>query len=399
MFAPLKYFTLTIWLIVTATFAGRFVQFMIWPFLAILLYQQFGLNEFEVGLFLASATAIGIIFGFYVGYLSDNIGRRKVILAGIALSIIGMGILGFSSEIWHFYLGTLIQSLARPMVEGPGRALMTDTVADRKVKDMALHVRYFALNVGAATGPIIGATIGLAGRQSTFLLLATVYLIYLIAAGIVFRIERPPQSSSMGKAFRFITVLNVLHKDTGFLLFVLATLLCFTAYGQIEAGLVQYLRQEGIADLVTLYAILIGINATTIVVFQFPLLKITESLQPSRRAMIGVLLLSVGFTGFAIAPLDPAYPVYFAMFVLSVGEAILFPTTSIIVDRLAPPDLKGSYFGAESLTAFGFALAPLVGGALLHWLGGFTLWMAMAGLSVIVAYLYRLAARLSRVSV
>ncbi|UYQ72847.1 hypothetical protein OF122_03465 [Pelagibacterium flavum] len=71
MLAAIRQFNLTIWLVILSTFAGRFALFMIWPFLAILLYRKFGLNEFEVGLFLALATAAGVIFGFYVGYLSE----------------------------------------------------------------------------------------------------------------------------------------------------------------------------------------------------------------------------------------------------------------------------------------------------------------------------------------
>ena len=165
MLAAVRQFNLTVWLVILSTFAGRFVLFMIWPFLAILLYRKFGLNEFEVGLFLALATAAGVVFGFYVGYLSDKLGRRKIMLAGLVLSVIAMIILGTADSLVMLFAGTLLQSLARPMVEDPGRALMTDMLEDRDVKDMALHVRYFALNVGAALGPMLGAAAGLTGEQ------------------------------------------------------------------------------------------------------------------------------------------------------------------------------------------------------------------------------------------
>ncbi len=66
MFAAVRHFNKTIWLIIFATFASRFVLFMVWPFLAILLYQKFGLNEFQIGMFLAGSAAVGVFFGFYV---------------------------------------------------------------------------------------------------------------------------------------------------------------------------------------------------------------------------------------------------------------------------------------------------------------------------------------------
>jgi|TARA_A100001391_G_scaffold205431_1_gene206209 MFS family permease len=395
MLAAVRQFNLTVWLVILSTFAGRFVLFMIWPFLAILLYRKFGLNEFEVGLFLALATAAGVVFGFYVGYLSDKLGRRKIMLAGLVLSVIAMIILGTADSLVMLFAGTLLQSLARPMVEDPGRALMTDMLEDRDVKDMALHVRYFALNVGAALGPMLGAAAGLTGEQTTFLLLGAVYGLYLAAAAVVFNTERPLKGSAMAANFSVGDVLNVLRRDNAFLLFVFAGLLASIAYGQIDAGLVQYLQQQSVTDIATLYAFLIGTNAATIVVFQFPLLKLTARISPFLRAMIGVALFAAGFLGFALTPVEPPFALLFAMFILSLGEAILFPTMNIIIDRLAVPEMKGSYFGAFSFSVFGFALAPLVGGSLLYWLGGFVLWLFMTALAVVVALLFLLANRFS----
>jgi MFS family permease len=395
MLAAVRQFNLTVWLVILSTFAGRFVLFMIWPFLAILLYRKFGLNEFEVGLFLALATAAGVVFGFYVGYLSDKLGRRKIMLAGLVLSVIAMIILGTADSLVMLFAGTLLQSLARPMVEDPGRALMTDMLEDRDVKDMALHVRYFALNVGAALGPMLGAAAGLTGEQTTFLLLGAVYGLYLAAAAVVFKTERPLKGSAMAANFSVGDVLNVLRRDNAFLLFVFAGLLASIAYGQIDAGLVQYLQQQSVTDIATLYAFLIGTNAATIVVFQFPLLKLTARISPFLRAMIGVALFAAGFLGFALTPVEPPFALLFAMFILSLGEAILFPTMNIIIDRLAVPEMKGSYFGAFSFSVFGFALAPLVGGSLLYWLGGFVLWLFMTALAIVVALLFLLANRFS----
>jgi MFS family permease len=388
MLAAIRGFNLTIWLIIAGTFGGRFVQFMILPFLAILLHQKFGLNELEVGIFLAAASLVGIIFGFYVGYLSDRIGRRKIILFGVVLTIVAMIALGMADNLYVLFAGTLMQSLARPMVENPGRALMTDTVDDRDVKDMALHMRYFGLNVGAALGPLLGAAAGLTGEQSTFYLVAVVYCAYLIGAIAVFRIERPARDSAAGSLLNLGEVLRVLGRDRPFLLLVLASLICSICYGQTDSALVQYLQIQSVVDIASFYAILIAVNAGTIVVLQFPLLRMMQSITLFRRSMIGVILFVFGFVGFAIAPTETPYGLMLAMFVLSVGEAIVFPTQNLIIDRIAPDAMKGSYFGAYSLGVLGFAIAPLIGGALLYAFGGLVLWLMTAFLASIVALLY-----------
>lgn len=396
MFAALRYFNKTIWLIILATFASRFVLFMVWPFLAILLHQKFGLNEFEIGAFLAGSAAVGVFFGFYVGYLSDIVGRRKIILIGLVLNMVAMAILGVSDQLWMLFAGTVIQSFGRGMVENPGRALMTDMVEDRKVKDMALHMRYFFLNIGAATGPLLGTFAGATGQQSTFLIVAALYVIYFAVAAIIFNIERPLKRTKSGDPIKFAEALKVLRKDTAFMLFVAATLISDITYGQIDAGLVQYLRQQNVVELAQLYATMIFVNGATIIVFQFPLLKLLENVRPLMRAMAGVLLFASGFLGFALAPTDTAIWLMLAMFVLSIGEAILFPTLNIIIDRMAPDHLKGSYFGAASLASIGFVLAPVAGGFLLHQFGGLTLWLTMTIMALSVAVLYLMAANMRK---
>ena len=65
-----------------------------------------------------------------------------------------------------------------------------------------------------------------------------------------------------------------------------------------------------------------------------------------------------------------------------------------MIDRMAPEDMKGSYFGAAALAGFGFAVGPVVGGALLEYFGGGGLWWFMAVLMGIVALIYRKAGRM-----
>ncbi len=366
---------------------------MVWPFLAIILHNKFGLNEFQIGAFIAFPIFVGVISGFYLGYLSDIAGRRKIIIVGLVISIISLLTMAFATSPEFLMLGMLGQSIARGMVENPGKALMTDMLKGRATKDMALQVRYFALNVGAAAGPLIGINIGLTGQQTTFALVAAIYGVYMLAALVVFRIETPLKRTKANQQ-TLGEVIRVLRADHAFLLFVFASLFAFTAYGQIDAGLLQYLRVAGFSDIIKFYAALILINAGTIIIFQFPMLKLMSNIAPLHRAGIGVLMFIVAFIGFALAPVDSQLGLMVAMFLLSLGEVIMFPTLSIIVDRMAPEHLKGSYFGAAALGAFGFSLAPFLGGLLLHQFGGFTLWAVMATLSALVGGLFFVAEKM-----
>lgn len=66
MFAAAKEFNKTVWFIILATFMSRFTFLMVWPFLALVLYNEFGLNELEIGTFMTIAVSLGVGCGFFM---------------------------------------------------------------------------------------------------------------------------------------------------------------------------------------------------------------------------------------------------------------------------------------------------------------------------------------------
>ena len=220
----------------------------------------------------------------------------------------------------------------------------------------------------------------------------------MIAALIVFSREAKEKSHGEGGGFSFRSVLHTLAGDYSFMIFVLAMLLGLIAYSQMLSGFVQFLQTASHPDVVTFFSLVTLTNGMTVLVLQFPLLALTKRYDPMTRSMIGVGLMAISFVMLAVSPVTNGAALLTAIFVLSVGEVILFPTLQILIDRMAPEGMKGSYFGAAALSGFGFALGPVVGGALLEFGGGDALWWSMAVLSVLVAVLYRIAGRLARVS-
>lgn len=393
MFKYISQFTATVWLVIVATMATRFTFFMVWPYLAIILHKQHGLDAFQVGAFLGTSAIIGNILGFYTGYLSDKFGRRMVIIGGLFSSITALVTLGLSDSLILILIAMVVQGVSRSAIEGSGKALLTDELEDRKAKDLALHVRYYALNIGASFGPLVGVAFGLTGKQTTFLLVAATMAAYLVAALIIFSRKPPKKGANKSSFFTFRAVLQTLADDRRFLIFVVAMFLGLIAYSQLESGVVQYLRVALHPDVIAFYPIITLTNGMTVLIFQFPLLALTERFAPATRSMIGIGLMSVAFAMMAVVPVTNEPLFLTAIFVLSVGEVILFPTLQILIDRMAPEDMKGSYFGAAALAGFGFAAGPIIGGALLEYFGGNSLWWSMAALTIVVAMIYRQADR------
>jgi MFS family permease len=122
-------------------------------------------------------------------------------------------------------------------------------------------------------------------------------------------------------------------------------------------------------------------------------LRLLEARSIELRLTIGLSLMFVAQVGFAFAGVAHTTLLALATIVLSLGELIVFPTFSVKIDRLTPDDLRGSYFGAGNLYSLGSAVAPLLGGALLQYLGGPGLFAVLSMICLWVLALHALASR------
>lgn len=88
-------------------------------------------------------------------------------------------------------------------------------------------------------------------------------------------------------------------RHRAFTLLLLCNMLAALIYATFDSTLVQYLTRSGLPDVVNSIALLVTINALTIVVAQFPLLRLLENTGTGGRLMLGMLLMLLAQLGFA----------------------------------------------------------------------------------------------------
>jgi MFS family permease len=81
------------------------------------------------------------------------------------------------------------------------------------------------------------------------------------------------------------------------------------------------------------------------------------------------------------------------MFVFTLGEMIIYPAEYLFIDTIAPETLRGSYYGAQNLAAFGGALSPVICGYLLINTPPITMFYVLAGLTALGGALCFISAR------
>ena len=399
-FSRFKQFPALLWILMFGAFITRGSFFMVWPFLAIILYEKFALSASGVGLILTCAAVTSVVIGFLGGALSDKFGRKKVIYLSGVLYIFSFILLAQVDSLVGYIVVITLCSVAKELGDPPTSALIGDLVPDKYTRELAMQARYFVINVGAALGPMAGVWLGLTGQQSSFFITAIAFAVFLILLTIGFKIS-PEQrltdrATHQQAAIKFRETIAIMSRDNLLLCLIIANMLCMFIYAQMDTSLVQYLTRANVPDLLILISSLIFTNAMVIISSQFFLLKALAKYRLEQRIQMGLGLLVVSQFWLALNPLHLFWGWVGAIAIMSLAEAILFPTMSVHLDRIAPDHLRGAYFGAMSFYSLGYALAPFGGGLILDAIGGQWLFFSGALLCFVVIYLYRILPNMSR---
>lgn len=410
-----KAFPPLMWILLFGSFITRGSYYMVWPFLAVILYEKFALSATHVGLILSSAAVISVLVSFVGSALSDRIGRHQLMYASGILYIVSFSLLAEVNSISGYALVITLCSIATALWRPLTSALIGDIIDDKATRELAMQSLYFIVNVGCAVGPMLGLWLGLTGEQSSFYITAAAFAFLLVLLWWGFHqhseydekslkanqevsIEAQPQREGKVKAKNAGSeqIMKVLAADKLLQCLIFANILCMFIYAQMDSSLIQYLTRAEVPNLLELISAMIFTNALVIISTQFLLLKLMASLSLVNRIQVGLVLLMCSQIWLAVNPLTLFWGWIGAIVVMSLAETILFPTMNVHIDRLAPDHLRGAYFGAASFYEFGYAIAPLGGGIILDQLGGSWLFFIAAALTLVVIYLYNILDNLPR---
>jgi len=193
---------------------------------------------------LVTVSSLGYIAANLVGgYLSESLGKKQVILAGLILSTAGAFLFAHISSLkitpYSYYLALLLVffiGAGSGVMDGISNALIIDLHPQRKAIYLNLSHAFFA--IGAVGGPVIaGYLMQLFNWQSVYYFLGLVSLLFLFP----FAFQRCP-SPKKGKEKINIKAIEHLLKNRIFLSLNLCMLLYVGAEIGLGSWLCEYLR-------------------------------------------------------------------------------------------------------------------------------------------------------------
>lgn len=365
------------WTIIIGTMFGRLVTSMSIPFLSIYLTQVLGASPTQTGITVAVSSLAGVLASFYGGYISDIVGRKIVML----ISVFGWAAVffGFSAaqHLWVFFLVNTLNGLCRSVFEPTSRALLSDiTPPDHKL--LVFNLRYAAINLGVVFGPIIGLQLGSAQSTFPFVIAGMVYVAYGLVLFLQFTLHRssmPVRTDAQPP--RLLEALATTGKDRVFLPVLLGTIFCVLGYGHFGSTMAQYLAMNThFTNGSQLFSYMLSLNAITVLVVQYPIVRRASKLSPIVPLILGNICVALSLLLVGLA--SGVALLLISVILFTIGEVLLFTMMDMLIDRIAKPELKGTYFGTIGFNNLGSVMAPILGGVLLDQFG------AQDGLAIFV---------------
>ena len=347
--------------LIGALFIDRLGGALIFPFLTLYITRQFGVGMTEVGIIFGLFSLSSIIGSMVGGALTDYLGRKQMLIAGLVISALTSLFMGVAHS-FALFCGCAVIAGLFSSIGGPAQQAMVADLLPAKQQAQGFGLLRVVANLAVTIGPAIGGL--LAGRSYLILFISDAVLSTITAAIVCIAIkETRPVSQpgtpeqTVGQTFRGY---GEVLRDTTFILFIGASILMIFVYMQMNSSLAVYLRDtHGIPA--QGFGYLLSLNAALVVLFQFPITRRIAKYRPLRLMAAGSLLYAIGFGMYGFVSTSALFVA--AMLIITVGEMLTAPTGQALVARFAPEDMRGRYMAVYGFSwVIPFTVGPLLAG-------------------------------------
>lgn len=349
-------------------------MFMILPVFALYADKLEGATPAMIGLAIGAYGLTQAILQIPFGLLSDRIGRKPVIAAGLLLFALGSVMAALSTSIYGIILGRAIQGSGA--IAAAVMALAADlTREEQRTKAMAIIGMTIGLSFSVAmvAGPVLDHWVGLSGIFWLTAILACcgIAVLYLLVPQP--EISRPHRDAQPIPE-QFIAVLRdgqLLRLNFGILSLHMVLTATFTVLPLILRDNVGLPSQHH-------WYVYLPVMALSVAAM-VPFIIIAERRRRLKQVFLGAILVVAGAeVGLAFWQMTLA-SVSALLFLFYVGFNLLEATLPSLISKMAPPDSKGTAMGFYSSSQF---FGAFLGGSIGGWLQG---WAGISGVLMFCA--------------
>ena len=351
------------------------------PFMTIYLTRQFALGVDQIGYAMTVALTIGVVFSLAFGILADKFDKKRYMLISIAAFISGFVAIPLVNNVVLVVLFFAVINCAYSVFATVLKAYFADTL-ESAAKARIFSLNYTFLNMGWTVGPPLGTWLVMYSINLPFWLAAICAAFPLMF--IQLWVQRIAVTASQENASAWSP--SVLLRDRALFWFTLSGLLASFVGGSFASCLSQYVLAVANSDFAEkVIAVILPVNAAVVVTLQYAIGRKLTANNIRPLMTVGTLFFLLGLVGFMLSGSSLIFWGISAA-VFTIGEVIYAPGEYMLIDNIAPPGLKASYFSAQALGWLGAAFNPMVTGAILTTLPPWSLFAILMA-AIVVAWM------------
>src|SRR5436190_5533470 len=339
---------------VTFIYSASFSTF--WVYVGVYAVKGLHWPASRVGLLFLFSAPVAAVANYLSGRVSDRVGRRRPIVASFlasAANVAALSLLGHRTAIAFALI--VLQGVIGAPAYSLDRVLVADLVLEPAGHENAFATVRVAGNLGAFGGPPLAALLIFLGGWTAFLI--GISALGIVGAGLA-RACLPVTGGQLQPGQEGVGSLRLVLRDRPFALLLLSTLLAFTDYCGFETVLpVIAVTAYGLGP--STWGLLVVISPLLVVFCQLRLTRAAARIAPGPRLAGATILMGLPFLLLLASTSVAAIAAVIGAFIL--GEMVWMPTSQAVAAELAPPETRGTYFGAlAAMTGPAWTLAPFV---------------------------------------
>ena len=348
------------------------------PFMTIYLTRKYAMTVDTIGYAMTIALTIGVIFSLGFGILADKFDKKRYMLLAIVAFIAGFIAIPLVNSVTLVVLFFALINCSYSVFATVLKAWFSDALSSTE-KARIFSLNYTILNIGWTVGPPLGTLLVMYSINLPFLLAAVCAALPLML--IQRYVQRLLASESEQTPVAWDP--SVLLRDKALLWFTLSGLLASFVGGSFASCLSQYVL--AVADSTfaeKVIAVILPVNAAIVVSLQYAVGRRLSTTNLRPLMTLGTVCFVLGLVGFMYSDNNLIYW-GLAAAVFTIGEVIYAPGEYMLIDNIAPPGMKASYFSAQALGWMGAAMNPMLTGQILTHMPPASLFMILIAAIVI----------------
>ncbi len=336
------------------------------PFMTIYLTRRYAMSVEAIGYAMTIALTIGVVFSLGFGIMADKFDKKRYMLVSVLIFILGFIAIPAVNNVALVVIFFAMINCAYSVFATVLKAWFADVLSPAE-KARIFSLNYSFLNIGWTIGPPIGTLLVMYSLNLPFWLAAFCAAFPLVFIGRF--VQRVAANTANGEPVAWSP--SVLLRDKALFWFTLSGFLASFVSGSFASCISQYVlavADSNVAEHVV--AVVLPVNAALVVTLQYSIGRRLTAKNLRPLMTVGTVFFVAGLTGFMFSGVNlVVWGISAAVF--TIGEIIYAPGEYMLIDNIAPPGMKASYFSAQALGWLGAAANPLATGLILthlpHW--------------------------------